>query len=158
MVSATRSYGVADNVVGRVFDSGAYIWLTVDDGLHLYECERVKEARMRGIQTLVLVSTSVGVLELGSSELIRQDWSLAQSAKSLFGSSTATFTPLKHKDYLGSGCGGGEIIPAQAPPCSGAPKTESDRVGLGGSSSDSLSDNSDGNFISTVAYNNGKFV
>lgn len=146
-------------MVGRVFDSSAYIWLTADDdGLHLYECERVKEARSRGIQTLVFVSTSVGVLELGSSELIKQDWNLVQYAKSLFGSaSSSSFTLFKQKDHVGTG-GGGIIIQPQAPSCSDVVKKEMSRDGGrggGGSSSDSLSDNSDGNFMSIVNNNNG---
>ncbi|XP_038876595.1 transcription factor MYC2-like [Benincasa hispida] len=151
--SMSRSYGAVDNVVGRVYDSSAYIWLTADDGLYLYECERVKEARLRGIQTLVFVSTSIGVLELGSSELIKQDWSLVQYAKSLFESASCSrFTLFKQKDYVGAGSGG-IIIQPQLPSCSDVVKRETSRGG-GGTSSDSLSDNSDGNFMSTVNNDN----
>ncbi|KAL0550573.1 hypothetical protein IC582_015095 [Cucumis melo] len=145
-VSINQSYGAVDNVVGRVFGSSTYIWLTADNGLYFYDCERVKDARLRGVQTLVFVSTSNGVLELGSSELIKQDWSLVQCAKSLFG-----FTLFKQKDHVG--VGGGGMIQPQAPSCSGVIKRETGNGG-GGSSSDSLSDNSDGNFMSTVNNNN----
>ncbi|KAG7015810.1 Transcription factor bHLH14, partial [Cucurbita argyrosperma subsp. argyrosperma] len=152
-ISISQMYGGVDNVVGRVFDSSAYIWLTIDESLHLYECDRVKEARLRGIQTLVFVSTSDGVLELGSSELIKEDWSLAQFAKTLFGTFSVSSTQFKQKDHVG--VGGGGIIQLQAPPCSGIVKREMNGGrGGGGSSSDSLSDNSDGNFLSMVDNNN----
>uniref|UniRef100_A0A0A0L4Y4 Transcription factor n=1 Tax=Cucumis sativus TaxID=3659 RepID=A0A0A0L4Y4_CUCSA len=152
--SINQTYGAVDNVVGRVFDSSAYIWLTADNGLYLYDCERVKEARLRGVQTLVFVSTSVGVLELGSSELIKQDWSLVQYAKSLFGSASSctSSTLFKQKDHH-VGIGGGGMIQPQAPSCSGFIKRETGHGG-GGSSSDSLSDNSDGNFMSTKINSN----
>ena len=90
-VSVTRSFAIGDgSVLGRVFSSGDYVWLTGDHELQLYECERVKEARMHGIQTLVCVSTACGVVELGSSDLIKEDWGLVQLAKSLFGPVIAT--------------------------------------------------------------------
>ncbi|XP_022942541.1 transcription factor MYC2-like [Cucurbita moschata] len=162
-VSVTRLFNMTDNVVGRVFDSGTYVWLTADDGLDLYECERVKEARMRGIQTLVFVSISGGVLELGSSELIKQDWSLAQFAKSVFGCGFANFAPFQEKNQEEGG--GGGLIEAHAPPCSAVTKGEMGSSGGGGSggggggggsSSDSLSDNSDGNFMSNIDNKRGR--
>ncbi|KAJ6414967.1 hypothetical protein OIU84_003882 [Salix udensis] len=84
-VSVTRAFAVGDGILGRAFISGASIWLAGDHELQLYECERVTEARMHGIQTLVCVSTPSGVLELGSPVLISEDWSLVQLARSIFG-------------------------------------------------------------------------
>ncbi|KAB2597881.1 transcription factor bHLH14-like [Pyrus ussuriensis x Pyrus communis] len=52
--------------------------------LQSYACERAKEAQMHGIQTLVCIPTPTGVLELGSSDLIRENWNLVQQTKSLF--------------------------------------------------------------------------
>ena len=85
-VSVTRSFALRDGVLGRAYGCGAYIWLTGYHELQLYECERVKEARMHGIRTLVCVSTSRGVVELGSSDVIKEDWGLVQLVKTLFGS------------------------------------------------------------------------
>ncbi|MBA0645946.1 hypothetical protein Goklo_013973 [Gossypium klotzschianum] len=85
-VSVNRSFAIGDDILGKAFGSGSYIWLCGDQKLQLYECERVTEARMRGIQTLVFLSTSFGVVELGSSEMIQENWSLVQLAKSIFGS------------------------------------------------------------------------
>ncbi|KAL5551526.1 hypothetical protein UlMin_001702 [Ulmus minor] len=85
-VSVTRSFVAGTGIIGRAFNSGAFIWLTGSHELQVNECERVKEARMHGIQTLVFVSTPNGVIELGSSDLIKEDWSLLQLTKSLFNS------------------------------------------------------------------------
>ncbi|XVF10310.1 hypothetical protein REPUB_Repub07fG0171600 [Reevesia pubescens] len=85
-VSMTQSFTIGDGILGKAFGSGSYIWLSGDQELQLYECERVKEARMRGIQTLFCLSTSFGVVELGSSEIIKEDWAMVQLVKSIFGS------------------------------------------------------------------------
>ena len=84
-VSITRSFAIGDGILGKAFGSDSYIWLSGDQELQLYECERVREARMRGIQTLVCLSTSFGVVELGSSEIMKEDWGMVQLAKSIFG-------------------------------------------------------------------------
>ncbi|OMO79869.1 hypothetical protein CCACVL1_13344 [Corchorus capsularis] len=84
-VSMTRSFAIGDGILGRAFGSGSYVWLSGDEQFQLYECERVRDARTRGIQTLVCLSTSFGVVELGSSEKIEEDWGLVQLSKSIFG-------------------------------------------------------------------------
>ncbi|TXG50766.1 hypothetical protein EZV62_023290 [Acer yangbiense] len=87
--SMSRSFAIGDGgVLGRSFSSGEFVWLSGGDELQFYECERVKEARTHGVQTLVCISTSCGVVELGSSDLVKQDWSTVQLAKSLFGPDT----------------------------------------------------------------------
>lgn len=88
-VSITRSFSAG--VLGRAFTSGKYIWLSGGQlDFQFNECDRVKEARMHGIQTLVCVATPNGVLELGSLDLIKEDWGLVQLTKSLFGSGDLT--------------------------------------------------------------------
>ncbi|BFG32092.1 hypothetical protein CerSpe_183660 [Prunus speciosa] len=76
----------SNNVLGRAFCSGGFVWLAGAHELQFYECERVKEARMHGIQTLVCIATPCGVLELASLDVIKEDWSLVHLSKSLFGS------------------------------------------------------------------------
>ncbi|XP_022738037.1 transcription factor MYC2-like [Durio zibethinus] len=157
-VSITRSFAIGDGILGKAFGSGSYIWLSGDQELQLYDCERVREARMRGIQTLVCLSTSFGVVELGSSEMIKEDWAMVQLAKSIFGSDI---------NSLGSKQPGQESqvqISTQSVPfldfgmVSGDQKewileekqqgeTKKDTTGLGRWSSDSGAD-SDGNFAS----------
>ncbi|KAL3738403.1 hypothetical protein ACJRO7_019869 [Eucalyptus globulus] len=87
--SVTRSYSSEDGILGRAFRSGGHIWLSGDDHPELEMCksdDRVKEARMHGIQSIVCISipNGSGVLELGSTEIIHEDWSFVLSAKSLF--------------------------------------------------------------------------
>ncbi|XVE58158.1 hypothetical protein DITRI_Ditri04bG0148000 [Diplodiscus trichospermus] len=97
-VSITQSFAIGDGILGKAFCSGSYIWLSGDPELQFYECERVREARLRGIQTLVCLSTSFGVVELGSSEIIKEDWGMVQLAKSIFGSEINCLGP-KHPGH-----------------------------------------------------------
>ncbi|XP_030540201.1 transcription factor MYC2-like [Rhodamnia argentea] len=87
--SVTRSYSSEDGILGRAFRSGGHIWLSGEDRreLGMYECdERVKEARMYGIKTMACISIAngSGVLELGSTEIIQEDWRIVHLAKCLF--------------------------------------------------------------------------
>lgn len=87
-ISVTRSYDLSyDGILGRAFNSsGSFIWLSGSHELQLYEsCNRVKEALLYGIQTLVCFSIpSVGVIELASSHIIKEDLGLIQFANSIF--------------------------------------------------------------------------
>ncbi|KAM1432924.1 hypothetical protein TB2_014643 [Malus domestica] len=90
-VSLTQSFSGSHgnnstNILGRAFGSGGFVWLAGDHEFQFYECERVKEARMHGIQTLVCIATPCGVLELASLDVIKEDWGLVHLSKSLFGS------------------------------------------------------------------------
>ncbi|KAL8090715.1 transcription factor bHLH14-like [Apium graveolens] len=85
MVSVTRSFAAGeDNTVGRAFSSGSYVWLAGDHELQFQNCDRAKEAYLHGIKTLVCISTPCGIIELGSSYVIKEDWGLIHLAKSLF--------------------------------------------------------------------------
>nr|XP_008374121.2 transcription factor MYC3-like [Malus domestica] len=90
--SFTAGHGNS-NILGRTFCSGGFVWLAGDHELQFYECERVKEARMHGIQTLVCIATSCGVLELASLDVIKEDWGLLQLSKSLFESDNKNVVP-----------------------------------------------------------------
>ncbi|ONI06891.1 hypothetical protein PRUPE_5G087600 [Prunus persica] len=88
-VSLTQSFAAGhatNNILGRAFCSGGFVWLAGAHELQFYECERVKEARMHGIQTLVCIATPCGVLELASLDVIKEDWGFVHLSKSLFGS------------------------------------------------------------------------
>ncbi|KAF8008126.1 hypothetical protein BT93_K1958 [Corymbia citriodora subsp. variegata] len=86
IVSITKSYSSEESILGRALCSGTYIWLCGEDELGTYECERVREARMTGIKSIVCISTpyDAGVLELGSTKRLQEDWTLVHLAKSLF--------------------------------------------------------------------------
>ncbi|XP_008238756.1 PREDICTED: uncharacterized protein LOC103337379 [Prunus mume] len=70
---------------GGLGDEAGGSWRCAHE-LQIYECERVKETRMHGIQNLVCVATSCAVLELASLDVIKEDWDLVYLSKSLFGS------------------------------------------------------------------------
>ncbi|KAI5647081.1 hypothetical protein M9H77_33086 [Catharanthus roseus] len=87
VMSLARSFSPDDGgVPGRAFSSGSMVWLIGDEQLQLYNCDRAKEAHTHGLQTFVCIPTSSGVLELGSNDLIPQNWSLVRLAKYLFDS------------------------------------------------------------------------
>ncbi|KAE8724059.1 Transcription factor MYC4 [Hibiscus syriacus] len=84
MLSLTRSFSAGDGIPGKSLTTGSLVWLTGAHELQLYNCGRAKEAQLHGIETLVCIPTSRGVLELGSSEIIRENWGLIQQVKYLF--------------------------------------------------------------------------
>lgn len=90
VMSLAQSFSAGDGVPGKAFSTGSFVWLTGAQQLQFHSCERAKEAHVHGIETLVCIPTSNGVLELGSSELIKENWSLVQQVKSLFCSNQET--------------------------------------------------------------------
>ena len=93
VMSLTRSFSVGDGVLGKAFGTNSLVWLTGGHELQFYNCERAKEAQMHGIETLVCIPTSCGVLELGSQDIIRENWGLVQQVKSFFGSDLIGLVP-----------------------------------------------------------------
>lgn len=93
IMSLTRSFSIGDGVPGKAFASGSLVWLTGAHELQFHNCDRAKEAQMHGIETLVCIPTSIGVLEMGSSDMITENWGLVQQAKSLFGSDLIGLVP-----------------------------------------------------------------
>ncbi|OIT32234.1 PREDICTED: transcription factor MYC4 [Nicotiana attenuata] len=88
VMSLARSFSVDNgSVPGKAFSSGNFLWITGAAQFQLYSCERAKEAQIHGIQTLLCIPTSNGVLELGSAHLIKENFDLVQQVKSLFLSS-----------------------------------------------------------------------
>ncbi|XP_029126984.1 transcription factor bHLH13 [Cajanus cajan] len=77
---------------GKCFASGNHLWLkSVSD-----YCVRSFLAKSAGIQTVVLVPTDLGVVELGSVRILPESFQLLHTVKSLFSthSSNALFTGL----------------------------------------------------------------
>lgn len=101
MVSVPK-YFVADNeLIVRAYNPTSYIWLNNYDELQLYNYDRAKEAHLHGIRTLVCIPTPSGVVELGSSEIIQENWDLVRLSRSLFGLSNKninTSSPINHQD------------------------------------------------------------
>ncbi|KAK9122267.1 hypothetical protein Syun_019884 [Stephania yunnanensis] len=87
ILSLTRVFAATgENAPGRAYSGGNPVWLCGSQELQQCQLDRAKEAHMHGIQTLVCVPTSCGVVELGSCDVIRENWSLIQHAENLFGS------------------------------------------------------------------------
>lgn len=66
------------------------VWLTGPDELRFSNSERAKEASFHGVHTFVSIPVHNGSIELGSSNTIKQNWSLINQVQSIFGSSKHT--------------------------------------------------------------------
>ncbi|KAH0646520.1 hypothetical protein KY284_034404 [Solanum tuberosum] len=86
MVSMPQCFVAEDELVVRAYASASHMWLASYYELQLYNCERAKEANLHGIRTIVCISTPSGVVELGSSDVIQENWEFVQFIRSLFGS------------------------------------------------------------------------
>ncbi|KAJ7951365.1 Transcription factor like [Quillaja saponaria] len=87
IMSLAKSFLAGDgSLPTKAFTTASLVWLNGEHQLQFQHCERAKEAQIHGIQTLVCIPTIHGVLEMGSSVIIRENWGLVQQAKSLFGS------------------------------------------------------------------------
>ncbi|KAI9093945.1 hypothetical protein K1719_026943 [Acacia pycnantha] len=88
VMSLTRTFSVSSSasLPCKALTSGSLLWLNSDHDLQLCNCERVKEAYLHGIETLTFIPTNHGVIEMGSTDLIPENWAMAQQVKALFGS------------------------------------------------------------------------
>ncbi|CAH2069289.1 unnamed protein product [Thlaspi arvense] len=69
------------------FSGESLIWLTGSDELRFSNCDRAKEASFHGVHTFVsLPIIHNGIIELGSSVTIKQNWNFINWVKSIFGS------------------------------------------------------------------------
>ncbi|KAK4365554.1 hypothetical protein RND71_016912 [Anisodus tanguticus] len=61
--------------------------------------DEAKQAHLHGIRSLVCISTPNGVVELGSSEIIQENWEFVKLTKSLFGLSNknCTLSPINNQ-------------------------------------------------------------
>ncbi|GLT84838.1 hypothetical protein SLE2022_030500 [Rubroshorea leprosula] len=93
IMSLTRSFSAGDGIPGKALSTGSLVWLTGAHELQFYNCERAREAQIHGIETIVCIPTSCGVVELGSLEIIRENWGLVQQVKSMFESDLIGLVP-----------------------------------------------------------------
>ncbi|KAL5156240.1 Transcription factor bHLH13 [Glycine soja] len=72
---------------GKCFASGKHLWLkSVSD-----YCVRSSLASSAGIQTIVLVPTDMGVVELGSVRMLPESFELLQAVKSVFSTQSSSY-------------------------------------------------------------------
>ncbi|XP_020597890.1 transcription factor MYC4-like [Phalaenopsis equestris] len=89
-ISLTRSFAAEDPISpARAYASAAPIWLAGSNALTASGCDRARDAQLHGIQTLVYLSTPDGVLELGSSHLVAEDWSIVHQARAFLSGNPA---------------------------------------------------------------------
>ncbi|KAL5571441.1 hypothetical protein UlMin_021725 [Ulmus minor] len=74
---------------GKCFASGKHVWLSGAQNSSSDYCVRSFLARAAGIQTIVLVPTDVGVVELGSVRSLGESLDLLNSIRSLFSSQSS---------------------------------------------------------------------
>lgn len=84
LVSMTHSFTGVEGVPGHAFMSSAPVWLSGSLKLESFGCQRARQASQFGIQTMVCIPTPNGVVELGSMDLVCENWGLLQQAKSSF--------------------------------------------------------------------------
>ncbi|MCD7472803.1 hypothetical protein HAX54_014169 [Datura stramonium] len=85
ILSLAECFLAGEGVLGKSFSTGSFVWLTGGQQLLYCSCERAKEAHVHGINTLVYIPIPNGVLEMGSIDVINEDWSFIQQVKySLF--------------------------------------------------------------------------
>ncbi|KAF7843892.1 transcription factor bHLH14 [Senna tora] len=93
VMSLTRTFSLPpdhnssapSSLPAKAFSSGSVLWINItEQELRFLNCDRSKEASMHGIRTLVCVPTNFGVLEMGSSQVVPQNWALIQHVKTLF--------------------------------------------------------------------------
>jgi len=92
VMSLTRNFFVGNassiSLPGKAFALDSVLWLNSKHELQIYNCERSNEAHMHGIETLICIPTTNGVIEMGSYDNIQQNWNLVHQAKSMFQTSS----------------------------------------------------------------------
>lgn len=84
LVSMMQSFVNGCGVPGQAFSSAMPVWIIGSERLQGYNCDRARQAQQFGIQTMVCIPTLNGVVELGSTDLIPQNWDLIQKARDSF--------------------------------------------------------------------------
>ncbi|XXG75620.1 hypothetical protein AAC387_Pa08g0155 [Persea americana] len=84
LVSMTQSFVNGAGIPAQVFFAGSSIWIAGGDRLAGSGCERARQAQSFGLQTMVCIPSSNGVVELGSTEVILQSLDLMSKVRVLF--------------------------------------------------------------------------
>ncbi|EOA12749.1 hypothetical protein CARUB_v10028430mg [Capsella rubella] len=84
LVSMTWSSCNGSGLAGKAFDTCNPVWVTGLDQIYGSGCDRAKQGGGLGLQTIVCIPLDNGVLELGSTELIRHNSDLFNKIRFLF--------------------------------------------------------------------------
>ncbi|GER50588.1 basic helix-loop-helix DNA-binding family protein [Striga asiatica] len=84
LISMTQSFVSGSGIPGQALYSSSPVWVTGPERLATSPCSRARQAYEFGLQTLVCIPSSTGVVELGSTEVIFQNSDLTRIVKTLF--------------------------------------------------------------------------
>ncbi|CAK9142787.1 unnamed protein product [Ilex paraguariensis] len=84
LVSMTQSFVNGNGLPGQACFNSAPVWVAGAERLATSNCERARQAQGFGLQTLVCIPCSNGVVELGSTELKFQSSDLMNKVRVLF--------------------------------------------------------------------------
>ncbi|KAG2318979.1 hypothetical protein Bca52824_012192 [Brassica carinata] len=84
LVSMTQSFACGSGLAGKAFSTGDAVWVSGSDQLTGSGCERAKQGGVFGMQTIACIPSPNGVVELGSTEQIRQSSDLMNKVRVLF--------------------------------------------------------------------------
>ncbi|XP_059640563.1 transcription factor MYC2 [Cornus florida] len=84
LVSMTQSFVNGSGLPGQAFLNSSPIWVAGAERLACSPCERARQGQVFGLQTIVCIPSSNGVVELGSTELILQSSELMNKVRVLF--------------------------------------------------------------------------
>nr|WKV22674.1 bHLH6 [Bupleurum chinense] len=84
LVSMTQSFVDSTGLPGQAFFHSAPVWVTGAERLANSHCERGRQAQTFGLQTIVCIPCTNGVVELGSTELVFQSSDLMNKVRILF--------------------------------------------------------------------------
>ncbi|MED6180171.1 hypothetical protein PIB30_007677 [Stylosanthes scabra] len=85
---------------GKCFASGKHLWLSDAMKSNSDYCVRSFLAKNAGFQTIILVPTDLGVLELGSVRALPENFELLQAIKSVFSSQATAAYPMANNKPL----------------------------------------------------------
>ncbi|KAK8945200.1 Transcription factor bHLH14 [Platanthera zijinensis] len=63
------------------YASAAPVWLTGCHALQSFGCDRAREGQLHGIETLVCFTAASGVLELGSTDHVSENWAIVHQVR-----------------------------------------------------------------------------
>ncbi|KAG7036194.1 Transcription factor MYC2, partial [Cucurbita argyrosperma subsp. argyrosperma] len=107
LVSMTQSFVSGVGLPGQAFFDSNPIWVAGSDRLAGSFCERARQGQVFGLQTVVCIPSTNGVVELGSSEFICQSSDLMNKVRVLF-----NFNNLEVETWPISGVDQGENDPS----------------------------------------------
>lgn len=84
LVSMTQSFMNGSGLPGQAFYNSTPVWIAGKERMAQSHCERARQAQGFGLQTIVCIPSTNGVVELGSTDVIYQSVDLMNKVRVLF--------------------------------------------------------------------------